>query len=55
MKMIRQISKYEELYLSLLITKLKIKDYMIIGKYKGKTIVVYKKDLVKGFWDPKEL
>jgi len=43
----------EQLYLELLGNKIEFKDYFVIGKYEGRDIVIYKSDLVKGFWLPK--
>ena len=45
----------EQLYLELLGNKIEFKDYFVIGKYEGRDIVIYKSDLVKGFWLPKLL
>ena len=51
--MINNILEIENLYLSLLKCKINFKEYIIIGKYKGKKIAVFKDDVAKGLWIPK--
>ena len=53
--MINNILRLENLYLSLLKCKLDFNEYIKIGEHKGKTVVVFKDDVIKGLWIPKTL
>ena len=55
MNMIKRLLEIEHIYLELLGKKMKFHDYFVIGKYDGKDVVIYKDDLIKGFWLPKIL